>query len=105
MFFFLFDKEHRDIMRKVDVLDQTSDIGIGTCEAGWLGGLVTIVSHVRAPLEIRVLEPVYTRGIVSKKAHACGVYSTFGSSTSKYSLKTPRLKSTRVFRESCMHGM
>ena len=45
-----------------------------------------------------MLKPVYMKVLVSEKVHACGVYSTFGSSTSKYSLKTPRPKSARVIR-------
>ena len=32
-----------------------------------------------------------------QRKSSCGVYSTFGSSTSKYSLKTPKSKSARVF--------
>ena len=74
----------------------TSDIG--TCGAGRLGGLVAIVGHVSGPPEMRVLKPVYLKGLVSEKVHACGVYSTFGSSTNKYPLKKPRPKSVRVFR-------
>ena len=45
-----------------------------------------------------VLKSVYMKDLVSEKVHAGGVYSTFGSSTSKYPLKTPRPKSARVFR-------
>ena len=36
------------------------------------------------------------KGLISESA--CGVYSTFGSSTSKYPLETPMPKSARVFR-------
>ena len=54
---------------------------IGTYGADRLG--------VSGPPKIRVLKPVYMKGLVSEKVHAGGVYSTFGSSTSKYPLKTP----------------
>jgi len=88
-------------------LDQTLDIGIGIghrhlCRAGRFDGLIEIVGHVSGPPKMRVLKPAYVKSLVSERA--CGVYSTFGSSTSKYSLETPRPKSARISRVSYMHG-
>jgi len=77
----------------------TSTSDIGTCEVGWLCGLVAIMGHVSGPLEMHVLKLVYMKDLVSEKVHACGAYSTFRSSTNKYPLKTSRSKSARVFRE------
>jgi len=51
---------------------------------------------------MRVLKFVYMKNLVSERA--CGVYSTCGSSTSKYSLETPRPKRVRVSRVSRMHA-
>ena len=77
------------------------DIGIGIrhrhlCGEGRLGGLVEIVGHISGPPKMRALKSVYMKGLISESA--CGVYSTFGFNTSKYSLETPRPKSARVFR-------
>ena len=83
---------------KPTVLDQTSDIGHRhLVEASRFRGLVEVTGHIK-----RVLKPVYMKSLVSECA--CGVYSTFGSSTSKYSLETPRTKGARVSRVSYMHG-
>ena len=77
---------------------------IGTSGASRLGGLVTLVGHVSGPSEMRVLKPVFMKGLVSEKVHPGDVYSTFGSNTSKYPLKTPKPKSARVFwgKNACM---
>jgi len=63
-----------------------------------------IVGHVnRAPAVVKV-EADTKKDLIRGIVHARGVYSTFRSSTSKYSLKVPKSTSARAFRESCMHG-
>jgi len=44
---------------------------------------------------------IYVR--LDQRENACGVYSAFGPSTSKYLLKMPRPESARVFRGK-LHG-
>jgi len=89
------------------ILDQTSDIDINighrhlwSRSARWFGR--DSGPHKWAP-EMRVLKPVYKKGLICEKVHAWRVYSTFGSITSKYSSKTPWPKNVRTFRERCMH--
>jgi len=52
--------------------------------------------YVEQVSSMRVLKLVYMSGLISESA--CGVYSTFGSNTSKYPLKMPRPKSVRIFK-------
>ena len=48
------------------------------------------------PKNVCVETRIYARP--NQRKNALGVYTTFGSNTSKYPLKTPRPKSARVFR-------
>ena len=58
----------------------------------------------RGPRNSNELTPRYKKDLNHGRVHAWGVYSTFRSSTSKYSLEAPRPMSVRVPRESCKHG-
>ena len=62
-------------------------------QACQLGGLVELMGHVNGPQSGGSF--IYIRP--DQRKSACGVYSTFECSTSKYSLKTPKPKSARVF--------
>jgi len=77
----------------------TSDIGIRHQWSGRDNG-----PHKRGPISSNELAPRYKKDLNCGRIHACGVYSTFRSSTSKYSLEAPRRMSTKVSRESCIHG-
>jgi len=93
-----FQLELSGLVYRIRLRTSASASDIGTCRAGRLGGLVAIVGQVSGPPEMRVMKLVYMKGLVSEKVRPYGVYSTFGSSTSKYLLRTPRPKSARVFR-------
>jgi len=58
----------------------------------------------RGPRNSNELTSRYKKDLNHGRVHACGVYSTFRPSTSKYSLEESRPMSVRVSRESCMHG-
>ena len=82
-----FGHQHQTSTSEIDIRHrhQITTSEIDTCGSGQLGGLVVIVGHISGPPKIVcVLKPRYKKDLICRKVHACGVYSTFGSSTSKY---------------------
>jgi len=58
----------------------------------------------RGPKNSNELTSRHKNDLNHGRVHACGVYSTSRSSTSKYSIEASRPMSVRVSRECSMHG-